>query len=154
MGTGTAVLFAIGLAGFFLANVLVPKLENRPSRIEWPDRQIAQTFGAVWRQQVHRPLRIVAADGWLGGLVAMRSVPRPSVWTDADYAKAPWITLQAVTRDGALVLWRIRPGQALPPVRATLKDVRILGQRSFMWPDNPGTEPLAIGYAILPPAGR
>jgi 4-amino-4-deoxy-L-arabinose transferase-like glycosyltransferase len=154
MGAGAVTLFAMGLAGFFLAYVLVPKLENRPSRIEWPDREIAQTFGAAWQRQVHLPLRIVASDGWLGGLVAMRSVSRPSVWIDADYAKAPWITPQAVTHDGVLVLWRIRPGQAIPPGLATLKNIRILGQKSFTWPDNPGAEPLAIGYAILPPAGR
>ena len=135
-------------------NVLGPELETRPSRIEWPDRDIAQTFGAAWRQQVHQPLRIVASDGWLGGLVAMRSAPRPSVWINADYAKAPWITPQAVARDGVLVLWRVRPGQAVPPALAALKGIRILGQKSFTWPDTPGAEPLKIGYAVLPPATR
>ena len=152
IAAGTVVLFAIGLAVYFIANVLVPERENRPSRIQWPDRQIAQTFAAAWRQQVHRPLRIVAADGWLGGLVAMRSVPRPSVWTDADYVKAPWITPESVKHDGVLVLWRIRPGRALPRVLAALGGVRILGQKTFGWPDNPGAEALKIGFAILPPA--
>src|SRR5215469_8170769 len=60
LGAGAVIMFAIGLAGFVLANVLVPRLEHRPSRLQWPDRDLAQTFGAVWRQQVHAPLRIVA----------------------------------------------------------------------------------------------
>lgn len=154
VGAGTVVLFAIGLAGFLLVNVLGPKLENRPSRIEWPDREIAQTFGTAWRHHVHLPLKIVASDGWLGGLVAMRSVPRPSVWINADYAKAPWITPQAVAHDGVLVLWRIRPGQAMPLALAALKGIRILGQKSFLWPQTPGVAPLKIGYAVIPPARR
>src|SRR5205814_941922 len=96
LAAGAITLFAIGLAGFALANVLVPELENRPSRLQWPDREMARDFEAIWRAEVHKPLRIVASDGWLGGLVAMRSNPRPSVWIDADYRKAPWITPDAV----------------------------------------------------------
>ena len=154
LGAGVAALFAIGMGGFVLANVLVPELESRPSRIQWPDRALARAFGGVWRQQVHLPLKIVAADGWLGGLVAMRSVPRPSVWIDADYRKAPWITPDAVTHDGALVLWRIRPDRPTPSAFTALKGIRILGQKSFSWPATPGASPLHIGYAILPPAQR
>jgi 4-amino-4-deoxy-L-arabinose transferase-like glycosyltransferase len=151
---GTVALFAIGLAGFVLANVLVPELENRPSRLQWPDQPIAQNFAAVWQAEVHEPLRIVASDGWLGGLVAMRSNPRPSVWIDADYRKAPWITPDAVAQEGALVLWRIRSGQGMPRAFTALKGIRILGQKSFVWPDTPKAAPLQIGYAILPPVVR
>jgi 4-amino-4-deoxy-L-arabinose transferase-like glycosyltransferase len=154
LGAGAVVLFCIGVAGFVLANVLVPERENRPSRIQWPDRALAETFETVWRQQIHRHLRIVAADGWLGGLVAMRSLPRPSVWIDADYHKAPWITTDLVMLDGALVLWRIQPGRTEPKGVTALKGLRIIGQKTFVWPDAPKAIPLEIGYAILPPARR
>jgi 4-amino-4-deoxy-L-arabinose transferase-like glycosyltransferase len=154
LGVGTVVVFAVALLGFVLADVIVPELENRPSRIQWPDRAIARTFATVWLQGVRRPLRIVAADGWLGGLVAMRSVPRPSVWIDADSRKAPWITPDKVMRNGALVLWRVRPGHSMPSAFTALKGIRILGQKSFAWPDTPRAAPLQIGYAILPPAER
>lgn len=154
LGAGAVVLSGIALAAFVLSNVLIPQRENRPSRIQWPDRALAQTFGAVWRQQVHTPLRIVAADGWLGGLVAMRSVPRPSVWIDADFRKAPWITPALAASDGALVLWRIRPGQTEPKAFSALKGLRILGRKTFGWPETPHALPLVIGYAVLPPATR
>lgn len=154
LGAGSVVLFGIGLGAFMLANVFVPRLEHHPSRIQWPDRALAQTFGAVWRQQVHAPLRIVAADGWLGGLVAMRSTPRPSVWIDADSRKAPWITSDLVKRDGALVLWRIQPGRSGPAAVADLKGVKVLGRKDFSWPDTPQSPQLEIGYGILPPAKR
>ena len=151
---GAAVLFGIALSGFVLANVVVPERENRPSRIQWPDTELAQTFGAVWQQQAQVPLRIVAADGWLGGLLAMRSLPRPSVWTDADYRKAPWITPDMVMHDGALVLWRIRPGQTEPGAFTALKGLRVLGRKTFVWPDTPNALPLEIGYGILLPIHR
>jgi hypothetical protein len=154
LAAGAATLFAIGLAGFVLADVLGPEFENRPSRIRWPDREIAQTAGAAWRQQLHAPLKIIASDGWLGGLVAMRTAPRPSVWTDADYRKAPWITPQAVARDGVLVLWQIRGSPSVPRAFDTLKGIRILGQKTFTWPDTPKAKPLMVGYGIVPPAGR
>jgi len=154
LAAGAVALFAIGLAGFALANVLVPEYENRPSRLQWPDRKMAQDFEAVWRAEIHEPLRIVASDGWLGGLVAMRSNPRPQVWIDGDYRKAPWITPEAVAHEGALVLWRIRSRQGIPRTLAAFKGIRILGQKSFVWPDTPKAAPLQIGYAIVPPASR
>jgi len=154
LSVGLVALFTIGLAGFVLVNVLVPELENRPSRIQWPDRSIARTSSGVWRQQTDRPLKIVASDGWLAGLVAMRSVPRPSVWIDADYRKAPWITPEAIARDGVLLFWRVRPGQSQPKAFMAIKGIRILGEKSFVWPETPRAAPLMIGYAIVPPAGR
>lgn len=154
LGAGAVVLFCVGLGAFALADVLVPRLEHRPSRIQWPDRALAQSSVAVWRQQVHTPVRIVAADGWLGGLVAMRLSPRPSVWIDADSRKSPWITPGMVRHDGALVLWRIRPGQSAPTVLINLKGLRVTGRWTFVWPDTPKAAPLEIGYGILPPTQR
>lgn len=148
-----AALFVIGLAGYALANAFVPQLENRPSRIQWPDRELAQTFTTIWQTETHRPLRIVAADGWLGGLIAMRADPRPSVWIDASYAKAPWITTQAVARDGALIVWRVKDGPQPPAAYQHLPGLEILGVKSFAWPRTPKALPLRIGYGIVMPEG-
>jgi hypothetical protein len=154
LAAGTVMLFIAGLLGFALANIFVPQFENRPSRLEWPDREMARAFEAVWRAESHKPLRILASDGWLGGLVAMRANPRPSVWIDADYRKAPWITPDAVARDGALVIWRIRPGRGIPRAITGVKGMRILGQKSFVWPATAKAAPLQLGYGIVFPASR
>lgn len=154
LGAGAVALFGLGLLAFVLADVVIPEHEDRPSRIQWPDRELAVKVGAVWREQVHAPLTIVAADGWLGGLVAMRSVPRPSVWIDADYRKSPWITPDVVRRQGVLLLWRIRPGQSEPAAFITLKGLRSFGRTTFIWPQMPKAVPLDVGYAILPPRRR
>jgi hypothetical protein len=146
-----AGLFAVGLAGYALANAFVPQFENRPSRIQWPDRTLAGTSASIWQAQTHRPLRIVASDGWLGGLIAMRADPRPSVWIDASYAKSPWITPEAVARDGALVVWRMKNGTSPPPALAQLPGLRFVGVKSFAWPETPGAPPLRIGFGVIAP---
>jgi 4-amino-4-deoxy-L-arabinose transferase-like glycosyltransferase len=151
LGYCTAVLFVIGLAAWLLTNVFVPGIENKPSRIQWPQRELSQDFAAAWQNQVHRPLRIVAADGWLGGLVAMGAHPRPSVWIDASSVKSPWITPERVAREGALVLWRVRTNDAPPPALASLKRLRIEGVKSFAWPNTPKAQPLRIGYGMILP---
>lgn len=144
-------LFAVGLCGYLLANVFVPQWENKPSRIQWPARQLSESFAGTWENREHRPLAIVASDSWLGGLVAADARPRPSVWIDASFVKSPWITPDRVAREGALVLWRIRGGTGPPAAMSRIPGFEILGTKSFAWPSTPGAEPLRVGYGIVPP---
>ena len=110
---------------------------------------MAQTFDEIWMRKTGRPLRIVAAEGWLGGLVAMRSASRPSVFTDGDDQKAPWITKERLGHGGALVLWRAdRP---VPPGLLKLTGMTPTGTARFSWSDVPRAMPLAIGWGIVQP---
>jgi len=151
-----AGLFFVGLFGYALANAIVPQIESKPSRIEWPARELSRSFAAIWHDRTHRPLGIVAGDSWLAGLVAMNVAQRPSVWIDASFIKSPWLTPAQVRREGALVLWRVQEQQAAPPAPlASLPGVRVMGVTTFVWPRTPGAPPLRIGYGIVPPmAGR
>ncbi len=144
-------LFVIGLCGYLLANVFVPERENKPSRIQWPAQEMSDALGRIWQDREHRPLQIVAADGWLGGLIAMDGRPRPSVWIDASFIKSPWITPARLARDGALVVWRIRNGDAPPASLSQIPGLAVLGVKSFAWPAMPGAQPLRIGYGVVPP---
>jgi 4-amino-4-deoxy-L-arabinose transferase-like glycosyltransferase len=148
-----AGLFVIGICGYLLTNVFVPEWENRPSRIQWPAEQLSNSFAAIWEGQEHRPLRIVAADGWLGGLVAMDLRQRPSVWIDASFAKSPWIAPTRLAREGALVLWRAKNGDSPPSPFGQIPGFEFLGMKSFGWPSTPKAQPLRIGYGVIPPKG-
>jgi 4-amino-4-deoxy-L-arabinose transferase-like glycosyltransferase len=142
-------VFGIGLCGYLLTNVFVPQWKNRPSRIQWPAQGLAQSFTAAWESREHVPLQIVAADGWLAGLVAMDARPRPSVWIDASFVKSPWITPNRVARQGALVLWRVQKNDSPPVSLGRLPGLKVLGTKSFVWPSTPGAQPLRIGYGII-----
>jgi hypothetical protein len=147
---GVAVLFVLLPLAYALATSFVPEWKGRPSRTQWPDRALAQTLSRAWTAQTGSPVRIVAGDGWLGGLIAMRLTPRASVFTDADPHHAPWITPPRLSRDGALVVWQVR-GSVAPPPGLALKGLEIEGVKSFAWPDEPNAAPLRIGWGIVRP---
>ncbi len=146
-----AALFVVLPFAYALSTSIIPELRGKPSRTEWPDRALAQTFASAWSARTGAPLAIVASDGWLGGLIAMRAVPRPSVFIDGDRHHAPWITSARLAREGALVVWQIH-GSDAPPPGLDLPGMKVMGVKSFAWPRNPGTAPLRIGWGVLPPA--
>jgi len=134
-----------------LSTALVPEWRGKASRTQWPDRAMAQTFAAAWEQQTHRPLSIVASDGWLGGLIAMRLQPRASIYIDGDPRHAPWIAPQRLAREGALVVWQTHTNDS-PPATLNLPGMRIMGVKTFAWPREPRAKPLRLGWGILPPS--
>jgi len=136
---------------YVLSTALVPEWRGKPSRTQWPDRALAGTFSQAWMKETHAPLRIVASDGWLGGLIAMRLEPRASIFIDGNPRHAPWITKDRLAREGALVVWQTSATDSPPPA-LSLPGMRMMGVKTFSWPREPGTKPLRIGWAILPPA--
>jgi hypothetical protein len=97
-------LFVIMPLAYVLSTAWVPEWRGKPSRTQWPDRAMAREFANGWANATHRPLGIVAGDGWLGGLIAMRLEPRASIYIDGDPRHAPWITPEKLSREGALVV--------------------------------------------------
>jgi 4-amino-4-deoxy-L-arabinose transferase-like glycosyltransferase len=143
-------LFVIMPFAYVLSTDLAPAWRGKPSRTQWPDRALAETFSAAWTHEVHRPLTIVAGDGWLGGLIAMRTLPRASIFIDADPRHAPWITRARLAREGALVVWQTHANDS-PPATLNLPGMRIMGVKTFTWPREPRAKPLRVGWAILAP---
>jgi hypothetical protein len=136
---------------YVIANALAPMALGKPSRTQWPDRGMAAAFAHDFQSATGAPLKIVAGDGWLAGLIAMRDPSRPSVFTDASMAEAPWITPPRQARQGALVVWLVpRP---MPAAFARLPGLKLMGTKRFAWPCEPKAPPLEIGWAVVPPGG-
>jgi 4-amino-4-deoxy-L-arabinose transferase-like glycosyltransferase len=146
-----AALFVIMPLAYVLSTSLVPEWRNKPSRTQWPDRAMASTFSSAWMAETHRPLAIVASDGWLGGLIAMRLAPRASIFIDGDVRHAPWIDAARLKREGALVVWQTGAGDS-PPADLALPGLKMMGVKSFSWPREPRAKPLRIGWGILAPS--
>jgi len=150
--TGVAAAFVIFPFCYVVANTLGPELLGKPSRTQWPDRALAAAFAAEFQNRTGQPLHIVAGDGWLAGLIAMRDPARPSVFTDGNMKEAPWITPDRLRRQGAIVVWQAdRP---MPAGLRRLPDVKVIGTKTFAWPDEPKLPPLAIGWGIVRPGAR
>lgn len=145
-----AALFVVLPLAYVLSTAWVPDWRGKPARTQWPDRALAQSFAAAWDAQTHRPLAIVASDGWLGGLIAMRLEPRASVFIDGNLRRAPWITPRRLACEGALVVWQTGASDS-PPETLALPGLKIMGVKSFAWPRAPKARPLRIGWGIRAP---
>jgi 4-amino-4-deoxy-L-arabinose transferase-like glycosyltransferase len=143
-----AVAFILLPAAYVLATATIPAMKGKPSRTQWPDRAMATAFDDAYDRETRSPLRIVAADGWLGGLVAMRDRSRPSVFTDGNMQESPWITPARLAREGALVLWR--GDRPVPPRYLALSGFKVMGSKAFAWPGNPKAGSLVIGWGVIP----
>ena len=148
----TAVLFVLQPTAYAFETNIGPQLLGQPCRTLWPDRAMAVFFDNEWNMRVHQPLGIVAGDGWLAGLVAMRSSPRASVFIDGNFDYSSWITPERISREGALVIWQIdKKHQGLPAELATLPHLKTMGVHRFKWPRAQRMPDLEVGWGIIAP---
>ena len=127
-GRGSGAFYAGGLQRFALAwliiLVTVPvvftvqqtiggRFMRKPLRAAFPGPELARVVEQRWHAvSATPPLAIVAGDVWLAGNIAFYGADRPSVFIDADPAKSPWITPDALARQGAVLIW---PASDAPP---------------------------------------
>jgi 4-amino-4-deoxy-L-arabinose transferase-like glycosyltransferase len=146
-----AVLFIALPTAYELASTYAPEWRGSHPRTEWPDRAMAQDLSAAWSKATGRPLQIVVGDSWTAGLIAMRTSPRPSVFIDANYRHAPWISPERLRQEGALVVWQVSTKAPLPPENLMLSGIQVMGTTEFAWPYSNKVEPLHIGWGIVRP---
>jgi len=151
LSIGVTACFVVYPICYVAATVVGPHLLGVPSRTEWPERAIATAANAVWQNNAHTPLRIVTGESWIAGLVAMQA-PRPSVFIDADFAKAPWVSPKRLEEEGTLIVWQEQPAApTLPAVLKLAQSARSHGTLQFAWPLDARMAPLRIGWAVVPP---
>ena len=165
IGTAAAALLLILPAARAADTMLSPLLLGHVKRENWPQAQIATRMRELWTLSTGQPLRIVAGDrtNWLPGLIALACCEEPpSLFTNAESARSPWITEERLAREGALVVWQERPprGRRQPPRsrdRAPGNQLNQLignqprGIERFAIPGAPGVAPIEVHYAIVPP---
>jgi 4-amino-4-deoxy-L-arabinose transferase-like glycosyltransferase len=151
LAIGTLALLIIMPAIYWFTTSFGPEQRGHVARSAWPDKPMARAFDQQYQLLTGQPLQIVAGDGWLAGLIAMRSIPRASVFTDGDMKQAPWITPARLARQGALVVWRIEQGNGAPPASlATLPNFKNEGIMQFSWPRARRAPMLTVGWGIVP----
>jgi 4-amino-4-deoxy-L-arabinose transferase-like glycosyltransferase len=101
-----SVQFAVGLSlAALAASPLVAyamiRLSKDP-RVVLPQMELARDATQVWRHVTGRPLVYVAGEALYPGAVAFYSPDRPHSFIRFDYGEAPWVTPQALARNGLL----------------------------------------------------
>lgn len=72
------------------------------SRMNFAGNQLAQAWQNVWPQQA--PPYAIIGSHWLAGNASLHSKQRPLVFIDADLKKSPWIDIEQIRRQGAIVI--------------------------------------------------
>ena len=100
-----AAVFTVLALAFVINYTLLPRLDHRYRAEFFP----GDALGAALTQRFHaatgRPLRYVIGSMWDGGNLAHYSPDQPQVLIDGEPARAPWIDLDALRKDGAVVVW-------------------------------------------------
>lgn len=147
-----AVLIVAVPAGYAAAIAAGPTREGRPVRVSWPQAEISRRFLDVWAQATGgRPLRIVAGDPWIAGLIGVSAPAVPSILTHGNLALSPWISPVRIAREGMLVVWDARLG-GTPPHLAPLVGSRTVREERFRVGRGGGQDAVVVGYAVVLPA--
>lgn len=146
------VATALGLAtaALYVTLLVLPVRSGNPARVNWPSAEIAQRFSDIWQRETRAPLKIVAGDMWVAGLIGYRASTQPSLLTDGDFTISPWVTPARLRREGALVIWHDR-GDTLPPSLAKLVERRPVQSEEFRAKRGFKTRSIVIRYVIVPP---
>jgi hypothetical protein len=107
-------------------------------------------LAAVWAEETGQPLRIIAGDPWIAGLLGIAAKERASILIDGDPALSPWITPERVEKDGMLIVWNARSNRLPQSLRRLIASHPVRAER-FRWPRSSRPEDLVVNYAIVPP---
>ena len=100
-----ALAVSLTVLGTHAAAAIDDFAAGRIDRDLWPTAEIGRRFDQLWTQRTNRPLRIVAGDSWLAGVVGLMSAGHPSLFANLDSQRSPAITEARLKSAGVLVVW-------------------------------------------------
>jgi hypothetical protein len=137
------------------ATLFLPLTGSNEVATSLPARSIAQFFGDSFERRTNQPLRAVAGDAQLAGLIALDH-GRPHLFLDATPERTPWLTPAKFGETGGVVVWRASDTSGAPPPDLAQRFPGLTPEvpRAFEWLVN-GRQPLLrIGWAIVRPKGQ
>lgn len=119
-----------------------------------PSRDIGRFFNDSYERRTGQPLRAVAGDAELAGLIGFAAKDRPHLFLDAAPARTPWLTMDQFRAGGGLVVWRAADTAGTPPEDIARRFPNLAPEvpRAFDRLVNGRHGPLRVGWAILRPA--
>jgi 4-amino-4-deoxy-L-arabinose transferase-like glycosyltransferase len=123
-------------------------------RISEPSTEMARFFTDSFHRRTGKPLAIVIGDARLGGLIALASPDRPSLYIDAAPERAPWIGEGNVVEKGAIVVWTLVGSSGQPPeaIRARYPGLVAEVPQTFERTIQGRLPLMRVGWAMIRPA--
>jgi hypothetical protein len=123
-------------------------------KVNEPAAAMGRFFTDSFNRRTGRPLAIVVGEARLGGLIALASPDRPSLFIDASPQRAPWLSDEDLRQKGAIVVWPINDAAGAPPahLRARFPDLVPEVPRAFERPIQGRLPLMRVGWAMIRPA--
>jgi hypothetical protein len=145
-----AAVFALFVVIFVANYSLLPFFDHRYRAVLFPGDKLGAALTQRFRAATGAPLRYVIGSMWDGGNLAHYSPDQPQVLIDGAPDRAPWIDLDDVRKNGAVVVWTQGDTAQLPPQFASVAPDAEVGA-PFDLPMRRGFGAIHVGWAIVKP---
>ncbi len=153
-----AILQIIMATGYALARGPLSDLTGRATRATFPGAQVSAALQATWKAHVPHPLKLVAADTWLGGNIATHANRDVAVLINGDVSKSPWVNPAKVAPCGLLLAINRSPendSDGVPPKVVELMSQAVwTGTVRLPWTSKINGPEVVVDWGIIPPQGR
>jgi 4-amino-4-deoxy-L-arabinose transferase-like glycosyltransferase len=145
-----ATVFSAFVVAFIINYSALPFLDHRYRAVLFPGTSLGEILTRRFHAATGQPLRYVIGSMWDGGNLAHYSPDQPEVLVDGSPARAPWIDLDDLRKNGAVVVWTQGDTAQMPPqFTAVATDAAVGAPFDLPMRRGPGT--VHVGWAILPP---
>jgi 4-amino-4-deoxy-L-arabinose transferase-like glycosyltransferase len=143
-------VFVILALAFIVNYSVLPFVDHRYRAVFYPGDKLGAALTERFHAATGRRLRYVVGSMWDGGNLAHYSPDQPQVLIDGKPTRAPWIDLNDLRRDGAVLVWTQSDPKVLPPQFAAIAPKAEIGA-PFDLPMRRGFGAVHVGWAISKP---
>jgi Dolichyl-phosphate-mannose-protein mannosyltransferase len=145
-----AAVFAIFVVVFIANYAVLPFIDHRYRAVLFPGGALGASLTQRFHDAAGAPLRYVIGTMWDGGNLAHYSPDQPQVLIDGAPARAPWIDLADLRKNGVVVVWTQGDPAQLPAQFKSVAADATIGA-PFDLPMRRGDGTVHVGWAILKP---
>jgi hypothetical protein len=134
--------------------VALPWTVGADLKVAQPAAAMGRFFAESFERRTGHSLAVVGGDAQTATLIALAAPSRPSVYFDADPARAPKVTADEIREKGAVVVWLAANSDPAPPPEITAHFPGLIGEvpQTFERQVRGRLPPLRIGWGMIRPA--
>jgi Dolichyl-phosphate-mannose-protein mannosyltransferase len=133
--------------------VLLPWTIGTDLKIAEPANAMGAFFAESFQRRTGQKLAIITGDPRTAALIALTAPSRPSVFSDADPSRTPWVTADDIRKKGAVVVWLAADTSPVPPpdIKIYFPDLVAEVPRTFDRPVEGRLPLLRVGWGVIRP---
>ena len=154
LGYAWAVLLIVPAIFVPIVLIVLPWTVGADLKVAQPAAAMGRFFAESFERRTGHPLAVVSGDVQTATLVALAAPSRPSVYFDADPARAPRVTIEEIRERGAVVVWPAASSDAAPPPEIAAHFPGLIPEvpQTFARQVRGRLPPLRIGWGMIRPA--